>query len=441
MIDLTFLIAHTPLVIGRLTARGFKPEGGDTVTQYVERIIRLNQEAKAAVTMAQNAQSEKNALSKDIGKVMREGKDPQKLKVRALILDEAIQHNNTVAEERGHTRDFYLMRLPNLPGFGVPEGVDETSNVVVDVWGDVPVIAAPLDHTEIAARMGHDLMDFEAASAMSGARFVVLRGPMARLERAIGDFMLDRHTAFGWLEVSPPTLVHEHAMEGTGQFPKFKDDAYETNDGLYLIPTAEVSLTNLYRDQIIVAPMPIRMVAQTVCYRREAGSAGRDTKGMIRQHQFKKVELVTICAPEVSEIEHTGMLRRAQHILQKLGLPYRTVLLCTGDMGFSAEKTYDLEVWLPSQNTYREISSISNCGDFQARRMKARWKRDPKGKTEFVHTLNGSGLAVGRTLVAILENGQKPDGSVELPSALWPYIGASRIAADGSLANDGPHQG
>lgn len=439
MIDLTLVTTQTDLVVKHLLARNFTPWPGSSAADFVDRIVTIDREAKEATTAAQTAQSEKNRISKEIGVAMRDGtaeKAVQRLKVEVMLLDETIQHNKMVADERVHSRDYYMMRLPNLPDDNVPEGADETDNLTLNEWGAIPTIENPLDHVEIAARMGHGLMDFEAASAMSGARFVVLRGAMARLERAIGDFMLDQHTAAGWLEVSPPTLVQEHAMEGTGQFPKFKDDAYETNDGLYLIPTAEVSLTNLYRDQIIDAAMPIRMVAQTVCYRREAGSAGRDTKGMIRQHQFKKVELVTICAAEVSKIEHLGMLERAQDILQKLKLPYRTVLLCTGDMGFSASITYDLEVWLPSQNTYREISSISNCGDFQARRMKARWKPDPKGKTEFVHTLNGSGLAVGRTLVAILENGQRPDGSVDLPEVLWPYVRASRIAPNGSLVDD-----
>ncbi len=445
MIDLKFLTENPELAVERLSARNFKPDTGDTAARYVERILHLNRETKEALTAVQEAQSEKNRLSKEIGMAMRPDsfkslQDIEKLKSHVELLDSIISNSTVRAEERADTRDHYLMQVPNLPVYSVPQGEDESSNVEIDRWGIVPTIENPLDHVEIGARMG--LMDFEAAAAMSGSRFVVLRGALARLERALGDFMIDEHTARHWIEVSPPTLVHEHAMVGTGQFPKFKEDAYETNDGLFLIPTAEVSLTNIYRDQIIdPALLPIKMVAQTVCYRREAGSAGRDTKGMIRQHQFKKVELVTICAAEVSDIEHIGMLARAQNILEKLDLPFRTMLLCGGDMGFSAQKTYDLEVWLPSQNTYREISSISNCGDFQARRMKTRWKRDPKAKTEFVHTLNGSGLAVGRTLVAILENGQKPDGSVDLPRVLWPYMGAKRIGPDGKLTDESSDQG
>ncbi len=272
-------------------------------------------------------------------------------------------------------------------------------------------------------------MDFEAAARMSGARFVVLRGQLARLERALTQFMLDIQTAEnGYVEHATPLMVRSETMYGTGQLPKFAEDSFQTNTGHWLIPTSEVSLTNICREQIVDADtLPMRMTAATPCFRSEAGSAGRDTRGMIRQHQFIKVELVSITKPEDSEAEHQRMTKCAEGILERLGLPYRTILLCTGDMGFGARKTYDLEVWLPSQNAYREISSCSNCGDFQARRMDARYRPEPKARTEFVHTLNGSGLAVGRTLVAVLENYQNPDGSVTIPKALVPYMGGTEV--------------
>ncbi|GGD70484.1 serine--tRNA ligase [Croceicoccus mobilis] len=315
-----------------------------------------------------------------------------------------------------------LAALPNLAADGVPEGEDEESNVEVSRWGTPREFAfEPKEHADFGPALG---LDFETAAAISGARFTFMRGQMARLNRALGAFMLDMQGEAGFTECNPPLLVRDEAAFGTGQLPKFEEDLFRTTDGRWLIPTAEVSLTNSVLGQILAADqLPMKLTALTPCFRSEAGSAGRDTRGLIRQHQFEKVELVAITAPEQSEQMHEDMTRAAEAVLEALELPYRKMLLCAGDMGFSARRTYDLEVWLPGQNTYREISSISNCGDFQARRMKARFKPEGSKKTEFVHTLNGSGLAVGRTLVAVLENYQQEDGSVTIPTALLPYTG------------------
>jgi seryl-tRNA synthetase len=305
----------------------------------------------------------------------------------------------------------------------VPEGPDETANVEEHRWGTPRSFNfEPQDHADFGPSLG---LDFEAAAAISGARFAALRGGIARLHRALGQYMLDTQTGQnGYEEVNPPLLVRDDAVFGTGQLPKFAEDLFRTTTGHWLIPTAEVSLTNLVREQILAeAQLPIRMTALTPCFRSEAGSAGRDTRGFIRQHQFEKVELVTIATPEQAEAEHAHMVQSAQGILEALELPYRRVLLCSGDMGFSAAKTYDLEVWLPSQGVYREISSISHCTDFQARRMNTRFRPEGEKSTKFVHTLNGSGLAVGRTLVAVLENYQNEDGSVTIPAVLLPYMG------------------
>jgi seryl-tRNA synthetase len=330
-------------------------------------------------------------------------------------------------------RDDLLARLPNTPHASVPPGADETGNLEVSRWGEARRFSFQVrDHAEIGERLG--MMDFEAAARMSGARFVILRGQLARLERALSAFMLDiQTTENGYSEHATPLMVRDGALFGTGQLPKFADDQFHTNTGHWLIPTAEVSLTNIYREQIVdAALLPLRLTAATPCFRSEAGSAGRDTKGMIRMHQFMKVELVSLTRPEDSEAEHERMRRCAEGILERLDLPFRTVLLCTGDMGFGAIKTYDLEVWLPSQAMYREISSCSNCGDFQARRMDAKFRRAPSGaekagRPEFLHTLNGSGLAVGRTLVAVLENYQREDGRVDVPEALRPYMGGLSV--------------
>jgi seryl-tRNA synthetase len=326
--------------------------------------------------------------------------------------------------------DAILAELPNLPAEDVPDGPDETANRLLRLHGALPDFDfPPLAHEEIGARLG--LMDFARAARMSGSRFVVLKGALARMERALAQFMLDIHTReFGYVEVSPPLLVREAAMFGSGQLPKFAEDSFCTGDGRWLIPTSEVPLANLVAGEILgEAALPQRYTALTPCFRSEAGAAGKDTRGMIRQHQFMKVELVSITRPEDSPAEHQRMTECAETVLQRLGLAYRVVVLATGDMGFAAQKTYDIEVWLPGQAAYREISSCSNCGAFQARRMQARYRPAAGKATEFVHTLNGSGLAVGRTLIAILENGQRRDGSVVVPPALRPYMGGMEIVA------------
>jgi seryl-tRNA synthetase len=327
-----------------------------------------------------------------------------------------------------------LMRIPNLPLDAVPQGADENDNVEIRRWGTPRTFDfTPREHFDIAGvKPG---MDFETAAKLSGARFVVLKGAVIRVHRALGQFMLDTHINDHDLqETWTPVLVKEEAMYGTNQLPKFAEDSYQTTNGWWLVPTSEVTLTNTVAGDVLDdAQLPIRMTALTQCFRSEAGSAGKDTSGMLRQHQFEKVEMVTICTPETALAEHDRMTKCAEAVLERLGLPYRTIVLCTGDMGFGAQKTHDLEVWLPGQNTYREISSVSTCGQFQARRMNARY-RPAGGKPEFVATLNGSGLAVGRCLIAVLENGQQADGSVTLPEALVHYIGGNtRITADGQL--------
>ncbi len=388
-------------------------------------LLDLDQTLRAAQTAVQTAQSRRNEASKLIGQAKAQ-KD--EAKAAALMAEvEALKAEMAAAAETeasvGKALRDLLAGLPNIPDGIVPAGADEAGNVEQSRSGDPRRMNNARDHVDIGAGLGG--MDFEAAARMSGSRFVVLKKGVARLERAIGQFMLDLQTTQnGYTEVSPPVLVKEQALFGTGQLPKFEEDLFRTTGEHYLIPTAEVSLTNLVREQITdEEELPLRLTALTQCFRSEAGSAGRDTRGMIRQHQFQKVELVAITTPEQSAAEHDHMVASAQMVLDKLGLAYRTMLLCTGDMGFTAKKTFDLEVWLPSQNTFREISSISNCGDFQARRMDARsQKRGEKG-TRFVHTLNGSGLAVGRTLVAVLENYQDEGGRVAVPDVLQPYMG------------------
>lgn len=380
---------------------------------------------RALSTELQNALAKRNEASKAIGAAMAQ-KDMAKadaLKAEVAALKDSMPALEEQEKQALAALEATLAAIPNLPADDVPEGADEAANVEVSRWGTPRAFDfTPQDHADFGPALG---LDFEAAAAMSGARFAALRGQMARLHRALAQFMLDTQTAQnGYEEVNPPLLVRDQTLYGTGQLPKFAEDLFHTTDGRWLIPTAEVSLTNLVREQIVPdAQLPLRFTALTPCFRSEAGSAGRDTRGFIRQHQFEKVELVAICRPEDSAAEHEHMLASAEGILQALDLPYRKVLLCTGDMGFGARKTYDLEVWLPSQNTYREISSVSNCGDFQARRMNARYKPEGEKNTRFLHTLNGSGLAVGRTLVAVLENYQTADGSVTVPEALAPYMG------------------
>ncbi len=387
--------------------------------------VALDAKLRASQTAAETAQARRNELSKQIGQAKAQKDEARAADLMAQV--EALKGEGAQAAEdqarlTAQLRDL-LSALPNLPDESVPAGEDEAGNVEVRHHGTPRLINNPKDHVDIGEGLGG--MDFEAAARMSGARFVVLKAEVARLERAIGQFMLDVQTVeHGYTEVSPPLLVKDEALYGTGQLPKFADDLFRTTVDHWLIPTAEVSLTNIVREQILAEEeLPLRLTALTPSFRSEAGASGRDTRGMIRQHQFYKVELVSITAPEQSDAEHERMTQCAEAVLKKLELPFRTMLLCTGDMGFGARKTYDLEVWLPSQNTYREISSCSNCGDFQARRMDARARKAGEKGTRFVHTLNGSGLAVGRTLVAVLENYQQEDGSVAIPSALQPYMG------------------
>ncbi|QCO16947.1 serine--tRNA ligase (plasmid) [Azospirillum brasilense] len=392
-------------------------------------VLDLDSRRRAAQTQLQEMQARRNEAAKEIGLAKREGRDAQPLMDEMAQLKERLPQVEEEEKALGAELDGLLASIPNLPADDVPEGPDESANVEIRRWGEPKAIADAKQHFELGEALG--LMDFEAASRMSGARFTVLKGGLARLERALADFMLDIHTGeHGYTEIAPPLMVRDNALFGTGQLPKFEEDLFRTGDH-YLIPTSEVPLTNLVNDQIVATEeLPHRYTALTPCFRAEAGSAGRDTRGMIRQHQFWKVEMVSVTTPDQSEAEHQRMTQCAETILQRLGLPYRVVTLCTGDMGFSARKTYDIEVWLPGQNMYREISSCSNCGDFQARRMKARCRPKGEKQTQFVHTLNGSGVAVGRCLIAVLENYQQPDGSILVPEALRPYMrGLERITA------------
>ena len=395
--------------------------------------LALDTTLRAAQTALQEAQSRRNDLSKQIGqaKGRKDEAEATRLMAEVETLKGDLETQGQVERETGEALRDLLAGLPNLPAPDVPAGADENDNQEVRRWGEPFAIASPKDHVDLGETLG--LMDFEAAARMSGSRFVVLKGQLARLERALGQFMLDLQTReHGYLEVSPPLLVRDEAVFGTGQLPKFAEDLFHTEDGRWLIPTAEVSLTNLVRDQITpTEELPLRLTALTHCFRSEAGASGRDTRGMIRQHQFQKVELVSITTPDQSDAEHERMVGCAETVLKALELPFRTMLLCSGDMGFSARKTYDLEVWIPSEGRYREISSCSNCGDFQGRRMNARTKAAGDKATRFVHTLNGSGLAVGRTLVAILENYQDENGAIAVPQALHPYMGGlTRIGGD-----------
>jgi seryl-tRNA synthetase len=391
-------------------------------------LVELDEARRATVTALQDAQSRRNLLSKDVGKAKGAKDDALAAKLMAEVagLKVILEAGENSQREIDADIEKALSVIPNLPLDEVPVGVDETGNVEVRRIGTPGAFAfTPKQHFELGEALG--LMDFEAASKISGARFAFLKGSLARLERALGTFMLDLHTTeFGYTEVNPPLLVKDHAAYGTGNLPRFAEDLFKTDNDFYLIPTAEVSLTNMVREQILdEAQLPLRFTACTPCFRSEAGAAGRDTRGLIRQHQFTKVELVSITTPEQSLAEHDRMTGAAEEVLKRLGLPFRTMLLCTGDMGFASQKTYDIEVWLPGQNTYREISSCSVCGDFQARRMNTRFKGKATKDTRFVHTLNGSGLAVGRTLVAIMENYQQADGSVLVPPALQPYMGGT----------------
>ena len=387
---------------------------------------------RALQTELQERQARRNALSKEIGRARGQAGAADALIGEVAALKSRIQADEELLRERTAELDAELAEIPNLLADDVPDGADESANLELRRWGEPRRFDfAPREHDEIGAPLG---MDFGRAAKLSGARFVVLFGALARLERALAAFMLDLQTKeHGYTEVAVPYLVRDNVLFGTGQLPKFAEDQFRTTSGHWLIPTAEVALTNLVAEEILDAErLPLRYTAYTPCFRSEAGAAGKDTKGMIRQHQFSKVELVSITRPEQSEAEHERMTACAEAVLQRLELPYRVIVLCSGDTGFQSRKTYDVEVWLPGQGRYREISSCSNCGDFQARRMRARFRPKGERRTELVHTLNGSGLAVGRTLVALLENGQQADGSVRIPAALRPYLdGRERLSPDG----------
>ncbi|HQY42886.1 MAG TPA: serine--tRNA ligase [Paracoccaceae bacterium] len=400
-------------------------------------ILALDEARRTMILAAETAQATQNVASKEVGAAKARGDDGEFERLRALVADKKAEIAR-LTEDAG-TKDEALRQLlltiPNLPLDAVPTGPDESGNVEIRRWGTPGTYGfAPREHYDIpGVKAG---MDFETAAKLSGARFVVLKGAVARIHRALAQFMLDLHTTdHGLTEMITPVLVKEEAMYGTNQLPKFAEDSYQTTNGWWLIPTSEVTLTNTVAGDILdEGALPIRMTSHTQCFRSEAGSAGKDTAGMLRQHQFEKVEMVSITTPATSLAEHDRMTKCAEAVLERLGLPYRTIVLCTGDMGFGSQKTHDLEVWLPGQNSYREISSVSVCGDFQARRMNARFRPAGGGKPEFVHTLNGSGLAVGRCLIAVLENGQTEDGGVILPQALAPWLGGkSRLTPEGLL--------
>ena len=386
-------------------------------------LLEIDKRRRAAISESEGLQARRKALSQQIGIAKRKGEPAETLMAEVAALEESLKKGEAEAARLDEELTHRLEVLPNLPADDVPQGTDEHGNVEIRRHGNQRNFSfQPKDHVAIGEALGE--MDFAQAAKISGSRFVFLKGRLARLERAITQFMLDLHTEVnGYTEIDPPMLVKDAAVYGVGQLPKFAEDMFRTENGFWLIPTAEVSLTNMVNDMVLdEKELPLRFTAFTPCFRSEAGAAGKDTRGMIRQHQFPKVELVSIVTPEQSEAEHQRMTAAAEEVLKRLGLAYRTVTLCGGDMGFSARKTYDLEVWLPGQNAYREISSCSNCGDFQARRMAARYRPKEGKGTRFLHTLNGSGLAIGRTLVAVLENYQNEDGSVTVPDALRPYM-------------------
>ena len=420
MLDANLLRNDLDAVAARLSERGY--------TLDRARYQELDQRRRAILQEAEALKAERNRVSDEVGRLKRAKENADALIAQQRAVGDQIKALDLAEREIEAAFKEFLSGIPNPPHASVPSGRDEHANVEIKRWGQIPKIEAPKDHVELGTGLG--ILDLDRAAKISGARFSVLKGQGARLERALIAFMLDRQTAAGYLEVIPPYLVNAESMYGTGQLPKFEQDLFKVPHGesaLYLIPTAEVPVTNLYRDEILPAEsLPLRHCAFTPCFRSEAGSYGRDTKGIIRQHQFHKVELVTFAPADQAEAELERLTADAEAILEALELPYRRVLLCTGDMGFGSQKTYDLEVWLPSQNTYREISSCSWFGDFQARRANIRM-RGREGKPIFAHTLNGSGLAVGRTWVAILENYQQPDGSIRVPEVLRPFMGAEEI--------------
>ncbi|WP_170428894.1 serine--tRNA ligase [Ruegeria arenilitoris] len=413
-----------------LARRGDAPVSSD--------VLRLDESRRAKILAAETAQAEQNKASKEVGAAKARGDEAEFERLRALVAEKKaeVARMQTEAKDLDALLADQLIRIANLPAEDVPEGADENDNVEINRWGTPRELDfAPKEHFEIEAVQNG--MDFETAAKLSGSRFVLLSGGVARIHRALAQFMLDTHINENELtEVNGPVLVLSEMMQGTGQLPKFGEDSYQTREGWWLIPTSEVSLTNIVNDTMIdESYLPRRYTAHSLCFRSEAGSAGKDTRGMLRQHQFEKVEMVSVTHPDKSDDEQKRMLRCAEGILETLGIPYRTVILCTGDMGFGARRTYDIEAWLPGQDTYREISSVSTCGDFQARRMNARFRPEGGGKPEYVHTLNGSGLAVGRCLIAVLENGQNADGTVTLPEVLAPYLGGKlTLQLDGTLA-------
>lgn len=420
MLDIRWIRDNQTAFIKGLTDRGFEPNPREVLI----RILDLDEQRRATIQELQAAQARRNAASKEIG-AAKQVKDEA---LARRLMDEVAALKATIQDgeekERALDKELrdLLANIPNMPAADVPVGPDEKANKELRKVGDTPKFGfTPKQHFELGEALG--LMDFETAAKLSGSRFVILKGPLARLERALAQFMLDLHTTeHGYTEIDPPLLVRDDTMFGTAQLPKFADDQFHAGD-FWLIPTAEVPLSNLVRESIVdEAKLPMRVTAGTPCFRAEAGAAGKDTRGMMRQHQFFKVELVSITTPEQSKDEHERMTACAEKVLQRLGLPYRVVVLSTGDMGFAAEKTYDIEVWLPGQGAYREISSCSNCGDFQARRMDARY-RDAGKRIRHVHTLNGSGIAVGRALIAVMENYQEEDGSIRIPDVLQPYMG------------------
>ncbi len=421
MHDIRFIRDNPQDFDAGLARRGLEP--------VAKALIALDEERRAATTAVQVAQSRRNEASKLIGAAMAKGdrEGAEAIKAEVAALKDQMPALEARADELADKLKGLLEVIPNLPGADVPDGAGEEDNQVVSEWGEKRTFDFPTrEHADIAPALG---MDFETGARLSGARFTFLRGGMARLHRALGQFMLDVQTGeHGYAECNPPVLVGDDAMYGTDKLPKFAEDSFNTTNGRWLIPTSEVSLTASVMGELLdEAALPMRLTALTLCFRSEAGAAGRDTRGFIRQHQFEKCELVSIVRPEDSEAEHQRMVRAAETILERLALPYRKLLLCTGDMGFGARKTYDLEVWLPGQGAFREISSCSNTGDFQARRMNTRYRVAGEKRTEFVHTLNGSGLAVGRTLVAVIENYQNADGSVTVPGVLRPYMGGLEV--------------
>jgi len=430
MHDIRAIREHPEAFDAALARRGLAPQS--------PAILALDEERRACILAAETALSERNAASKDVGRAKASGDAAEFERLCALVSEKKAEIARL--EEEAKAKDAALQDmlagLPNLPYDDIPDGEDEAGNVEIHRWGTPRAFEfQPKEHYEIAGVLPG--MDFETAAKLSGSRFVLLSGAIARIHRALAQFMLDIHTVENDLtEVNAPVLVRDDIMYGTGQLPKFGEDSYQTTNGWWLIPTSEVSLTNIVNDSLIdESILPRRYTAHSLCFRSEAGSAGRDTSGMLRQHQFEKVEMVSITHPDHSDDEQKRMLKCAEGILERLGIPYRTVVLCAGDMGAGARRTYDIEAWLPGQNTYREISSVSTCGDFQARRMNARFRPEGGGKPEFVHTLNGSGLAVGRCLIAVLENGQEEDGSVTLPEALHPWLGGkTTLTAEGTLA-------